>query len=479
MDYKTIRAAKMSNCCSDCQKSLDLAGHLFMRRTKDVAVTKAREDTEAARKGTDTNDLIAFFTKASDTKCANIMLGERINRNTVQRVQDEWSGCLETIRTTMEGRHTADDARYGKTIAPEVSQMVNLSEVVSQKEWAAAVSQLAKLSDSLRTTDEPPVNFVWSYPLKQLIHGLLRKEQHTIANADVRKKPKTFDSQFVRHELREEDKLTVTWYDMETVTNGKVTTIPRTEKYFTGESMWHGDDQCGSKNIPCLQQRQMKQSRLFVTYALHKPLTDKENARIIMEKMADAARLIFGSDKIMDSLLVFGFKYLVAKGDTNSDTLGKGGWAVIEKTNKEEAMSGFYGDKQKSSYVNDTFETHVESIESDIGIEIGPKRKHPHMHILLTVNHFTYVQFDTQKFAGYLEIMFKGLSPPSGMWTDPSGMFFLPDVSGGPYYDDSENPYMDIKLYPQDDWQDVISAYVRKGSMSSIVQNIASRPTPT
>jgi hypothetical protein len=120
----------------------------------------------------------------------------------------------------------------------------------------------------------------------------------------------------------------------------------------------------------------------------------------------------------------------------------------------------------------------VESIETDVGVEIGPKRKHPHMHILLTVTHFTYVQFDTQKFAGYLEIMFKGLTPPSGLWNDP-GLFFLPDVSGGPYYDDSENPYMDIKLYPQDDWQDVISAYVRKGSMTSIVQNIAGRPTPT
>ena len=219
----------------------------------------------------------------------------------------------------------------------------------------------------------------------------------------------------------------------------------------------------------------MKQTRLFITYALHKPLTDQTNARIIMERMADAARMIFGSDRIMDSLLVLGMKYEVQKGDTG-DQLGEGGWVKITKTKKADAMAGFYGDAQNTSYIFDTFQTHVESIETDIGVEIGPKRKHPHMHILLTVNHFTYVQFDTAKFAGYLEIMFKGLKAPAGMWSVAPEVFFLPDVSGGPYYDDSENPYMDIKVYPQDDWQDVISAYVRKGSMSSVVQNIASRP---
>ena len=113
--------------------------------------------------------------------------------------KDHWESCMKTIRETMEAHQSiSQDVRYGKTIAPEVSQMVSLCELRSREEWEEAIVQLARLSESLRTTSECPDGFVWTHPLKQLILGLLRKEQHTIANANVRKDPKQlFDSQFV------------------------------------------------------------------------------------------------------------------------------------------------------------------------------------------------------------------------------------------------------------------------------------------
>jgi hypothetical protein len=47
----------------------------------------------------------------------------------------------------------------------------------------------------------------------------------------------------------------------------------------------------------------------------------------------------------------------------------------------------FYGDGKggKPSYISESYETHVEKVSVDAGCEIGPQRKHPHMHILLTV----------------------------------------------------------------------------------------------
>jgi len=479
MDYRTIRAAKMTNVCSDCQKSLDLAGHMFMRRTKSDLSTGSKKSQRGA-----VEKQLVKLSSAEDMGCDRVLLGAKITVDSNEDDIEHWEGCMQTIREKMEAdQGISKDIRYGKTVAPEVSQMVSLSEERSRQDWEDAIVQLTKLSESLRKTSACPDGFVWTHPLKQLILGLLRKEQHTISNANVRKDPKAFDSQFVRHEHRGMDLLKVTWYDMDRLSaSGSVLSTPRTTLYPAKSSMWAGDPTCrnlgegaASSEIPCRQQRPMKQTRLFVTYALHKPLTDQANARIIMERMADAARLIFGSDRIMESLLVFGFKYDAAGSLSVDDHQGKGGWVQIKATKKAEAMSGFYGNGTDTSYVYDTFETHVESIETDVGVEIGPRRKHPHMHILLTINHFTYIQFDTAKFAGYLEVMFKGLTPPNGLWAADSKLFFLPDVSGGPYYDDSENPYLDVKLYPQDDWQDVISAYVRKGSMTSVVKNIASR----
>ena len=39
------------------------------------------------------------------------------------------------------------------------------------------------------------------------------------------------------------------------------------------------------------------------------------------------------------------------------------------------------------------------------------------------------------------------------------------DSSGNLFYTDNENPYVDIKLYPQDNWNDIIAAYVRKNAV--------------
>ena len=43
------------------------------------------------------------------------------------------------------------------------------------------------------------------------------------------------------------------------------------------------------------------------------------------------------------------------------------------------------------------------------------------------------------------------------------------------FYGDNEFPYIDIRLYPQDNWKEIISAYVRKGSVGGGIVNTVGR----
>ena len=221
------------------------------------------------------------------------------------------------------------------------------------------------------------------------------------------------------------------------------------------------------------QWRKMRQSRLFITYSLHRPVTSEIEARGVLEKMADASRELFGNDRNLSELLVFGYKLggFSARGEP-TDSVSKARFEVITKTKKKEAMATFYGDEDGSSYIYDTYETHVEYVEMDGGMEIGPQRHHPHFHVLLTITHWSYVQIDYFKMNAYLEMMFRGLDPLQRGWGET---FKLVDASGRPFYTDNENPYVDIKLYPQDGWQDVIAAYVRKGSTPSMMEVLSKR----
>ena len=231
------------------------------------------------------------------------------------------------------------------------------------------------------------------------------------------------------------------------------------------ETMWRGDDYAttqGTGNRQLLQYRKMRQSRLFVTYSLHRATTSEDEARFLMMRMADAAHCLFGNDQNLSELLVFGYKVVpMGKVDGVPDSLSKGGFEVITNPKKKDQEANFYGGEGSSSYIYDTYQTHVDKVDVDGGIEIGPQRHHPHFHILLTINHYSYIQLDYFKMNAYLEMMFKGIDKLCKGWGDK---FKLLDASGNLFYTDNENPYVDIKLYPQDNWNDIIAAYVRKNA---------------
>ena len=194
--------------------------------------------------------------------------------------------------------------------------------------------------------------------------------------------------------------------------------------------------------------------------SLHRAATSEDEARFIMMRMADAAHCLFGNDQNLAELLVFGYK-VGPDGAQANDSMGKGGFVPIREPNKKDQRPNFYGHDGGSSYLYDTYQTHVDKVDVDGGIEIGPQRHHPHFHILLTINHWSYIQIDYFKMNAYLEMMFKGIDKLKKGWGDK---FKLLDASGNLFYTDNENPYVDIKLYPQDNWNDIIAAYVRKNA---------------
>lgn len=263
------------------------------------------------------------------------------------------------------------------------------------------------------------------------------------------------------------------------------------KKQSPSNTQWHGDRfvaewngqqwvskdvNFASSGVALTQMRTLRQSRLFITYSLHRPITSEKQGRHILEKMADALHELFGNDKWLSQMIVFGRKLKdfdagVQQDRSLGDNISRTQWGIIDKTRKQDAMSSFYGSRSdkdvQTSYIHDTYETHIDSVEVDGGCEIGPKMGHPHFHLLLTLNHFSYVQFDYYKMNTFLELMFKGVQTAHDFGGDTTGKKFMLGSEDEPFYGDNENPYVDIRLYPQDNWKEVLAAYVRKASGSA------------
>lgn len=219
-------------------------------------------------------------------------------------------------------------------------------------------------------------------------------------------------------------------------------------------SDWRGDDYAKTKNLQ-VQERTLQQSRLFITYSLHRRVFSEFEARAVMEQMADGVRKLFGDDHELCQIVLFGVK-LQSQENKKDDTVSKKQYTHITKPNKSDTL--FYGDVEGNSYIYDTYMTHVESVTVDAGVEIGPRYHHPHFHCLVTFNHYSYIHIDTSRLKSVLEQYFKGTHP---VYTT---QYQLTDGRGLHFYTDNENPYIDIRVYPSDNWADVIAAYVRKGA---------------
>lgn len=87
----------------------------------------------------------------------------------------------------------------------------------------------------------------------------------------------------------------------------------------------------------------------------------------------------------------------------------------------------------------------------------------PHFHVLLTVNHYSLLALDYYKMSGIFEQLFKGTHDTQ------KDRFMLYDSNGANFMTDNENAYVDVRLYPQDNWNTVIANYVRKSAVPNVL----------
>lgn len=230
---------------------------------------------------------------------------------------------------------------------------------------------------------------------------------------------------------------------------------------------------------PWRQERIRHQSRFWIT-VLHRPCRlvregeDRDDApgqgqgseaEKVMKQMGRAVHYLFSKEDLLASMVVFG-KALREASAEQQDLIGKYQWEVLTGTKKEEKLVRFYGhatfSRKMNSYLDDDYFTHIQNVECDCGVEVGPQRHHPHFHMLLTFDHFTYIHFDYKLMSSYLELMFKGIDPDPDRY-GWGQRFVLRTVPGGElFYTDNERPYIHFKLAPSDNYSQIIAGYIRK-----------------
>lgn len=418
-------------------------------------------------------------------------------------VQPGWSRSKEGNQMIWN-KQSKDDIGEAMKFLDKIVEFLDKTYVArdvkeTQSEYEERVKKAAQAAPKLE------VNALhWNRTLRDLLHETRCRMQRGHATTyDPDSSVTKFDAELLRTEYRNEtvwNEADRTMYEnclhIETVTDidekdpkkrVKPVTYYATREGTrgedsTGNSQWRGDgyilkpkdnkfvlkDGVKDKVPPkaSVQLRQYTQSRFFITYSLHRRIQSELEARYVMERMADAIRHLFGNDQMLCEILIFGHKLAAASGDAVSSKA----YVPITEPRKQEAKGHFYGDGTGNSYMHDTYETHVEQVEIEAGVEIGPTYHMPHFHLLLGINHWSYIQVDTFRMKSLLEQMFKGV----GMFSGEQNYLLL-DAGGLPFYTDNENPYVDIRLYPTDNWKDVISGYVRKTTQPGIFESIRAR----
>ena len=128
-------------------------------------------------------------------------------------------------------------------------------------------------------------------------------------------------------------------------------------------------------------------------------------------------------------------------------------------------------DYPATDYLHDTYDDHIEYISANGGVEIGPVNRMYHFHLMLSVVHWSRIMFDYYLMSNWFLDSFRGVHAMQEM------NFKIFDQNGHAWVRDSEAWYTQLKLYPQDDWDEVLRRYVRKTAMSStMAKGKASQP---
>lgn len=232
-----------------------------------------------------------------------------------------------------------------------------------------------------------------------------------------------------------------------------------------------------------MQPRKMRQSNLWITFVLHRRATDDDHSGHIIAQFHRAMTHFFNTDDELRKCIRFNKKVIVEKGQLKGlVNAGSGARRQREQKNNEfdplddtdnpfilDELNPYIGTIKgarkktdpfdwKKDYDDDTYDEHIESIKVNGGVEIGPTNRLYHFHVMVSIVHWSRIMFDYFIMSNWFLDAFA-----------KDGRFQILDQNGHPWIRESEAWYTQLKLYPQDDWDEVLRRYVRKQAVGSTI----------
>ena len=188
------------------------------------------------------------------------------------------------------------------------------------------------------------------------------------------------------------------------------------------------------------QYRPMTMSHMMITYVMHHRAVGTSHNKVVMAQMGKAVERLFTHH--LHTLIDFGY-------------------TIDAKTKELKLITVRKADNYNNytqTYPYDNYITHMCYAEFEAGIEIAPVTKFFHFHLMLKMVHYSKLMFNYMKMKNWLERAFKGNHD------DSADNFYIPDHDGSTFFKITDNPYVHIKLHAQDDWDDVLKAYMLKSA---------------
>lgn len=187
--------------------------------------------------------------------------------------------------------------------------------------------------------------------------------------------------------------------------------------------------------------RSLRESNFMITLQTNYKPRNKTEGREVQNAFVGALQRVFNDETELSKMLLFG---------------------VFPDKNPPKGVN----------FGNDNYEDHVESVTSNVGVEYGPKTRRLHAHVLLTVKHYSRIFFDRQTAANRIVELMRGHSAKMGK-------FYSDEWWGPEYAEDGQklvmrsrrmkpgrsqdrSLYVQVKLLPQTNLQDLLKLYISK-----------------
>jgi hypothetical protein len=191
---------------------------------------------------------------------------------------------------------------------------------------------------------------------------------------------------------------------------------------------------------------------MLLTYVLHHRQSEPKFNLYVMQKITQAADLLFKDQDHFSQILMIGTKYKVGK-------RGTGATIHHEMLKPTEAS-----DNYPKSYPQDLYESHIYDVDATGSVELAPTTGFYHFHAVLKITHWTKLALNVNALSDWFETAFTG-----GLAGHHE--LYIQDKDGTPFYKPTDHPHIDIRYMQQEDFETLMKMYAQKTVDLNSVEN--------